>query len=348
MTTVPSTSVRRVRTPCAARVAQGPGGRMAVGVVGADRDHRQPRLDPVEQGAEAGVVAAVVGDLEHVDRAGVERNRLRLGVGGEQHREVVPAGEQDQRPAGWGRFRAEARRAARAAARGPRRRRPPGAQLAGPWLSSHRDGAGCPGARRAAGARAAHRRAWRPGGCRAALRCPPTWSDWSWLTTTAPRRSTPAARSLAREVVARAGRRRPGRRRRRPAGAGSRRPDRRRAPRSAARRSAPAARCRRPPPERERDQGQRRDDERGELARGGAGPCAAVSEPRRRRPSAAPRRAAARRRRRPSRSGASDDGPRAPGRRRPDRRGRDGRRPRPSSGARTRPRPGRCSRAAGR
>ena len=43
---------------------------MAVGVVLADRDHRQTGSDAVEQRAQPGVVAAVVGDLEDVDRTG--------------------------------------------------------------------------------------------------------------------------------------------------------------------------------------------------------------------------------------------------------------------------------------
>ena len=66
---------------------------MAERVVGADRDHRQAGLGAVEQAIETGVVAAMVGDLEDVDRAGVERDGLGLGVGGEQHREAAPAGD---------------------------------------------------------------------------------------------------------------------------------------------------------------------------------------------------------------------------------------------------------------
>src|SRR5580765_5261779 len=60
--------------------AQRSGRRVAEGVAGADRDHRQAWPRVVEQGAEAGVVAAVVGDLEDVDRPRIDRHRLALGV----------------------------------------------------------------------------------------------------------------------------------------------------------------------------------------------------------------------------------------------------------------------------
>ena len=70
---------------------------MAEGVVLADRDHGQPRAGAVEEVCEARVVAAMVGDLEDVDRPRVERDRLRLGVGSQQDREVVPAGDGDDR-----------------------------------------------------------------------------------------------------------------------------------------------------------------------------------------------------------------------------------------------------------
>lgn len=38
-----------------------------------------------------------MGDFEDVEGAGVDRHALRLGVGGEQHREVAPAGEDHKR-----------------------------------------------------------------------------------------------------------------------------------------------------------------------------------------------------------------------------------------------------------
>ncbi|HEY1853194.1 MAG TPA: hypothetical protein VGG40_01285, partial [Solirubrobacterales bacterium] len=69
---------------------------MAEGVVGADRDHRQPGPRAVKQSAEAGVGGAVVSDLEDVDRARVDRHRFGLGIGGQQDREAVPAGEDDE------------------------------------------------------------------------------------------------------------------------------------------------------------------------------------------------------------------------------------------------------------
>ena len=46
--------------------------------------------DRSSRAAEPGVRGPVVGDLEHVDRAGIHRHRLGLGVAGEQHREVPP------------------------------------------------------------------------------------------------------------------------------------------------------------------------------------------------------------------------------------------------------------------
>ena len=42
-----------------------------------------------------------MGDLEHVDRAGVDRDRLGLGIGREQHAEFAPTGEDDQGPFIW-------------------------------------------------------------------------------------------------------------------------------------------------------------------------------------------------------------------------------------------------------
>ena len=53
--------------PCQGR--ERAGGRVSVGVSLADRDHREPRPRAIEQRAEPGVVAAVMGDLEDVDRA---------------------------------------------------------------------------------------------------------------------------------------------------------------------------------------------------------------------------------------------------------------------------------------
>ena len=99
MTTAPSRSVRRVRHAVRGERRQRRRRRMPVGVVLADRDHRQPRRRPFEQAVEARVLAAVVGDLEHVDRTRVDRGRLGLGVGAEQHREAAPAGDGDQRQA---------------------------------------------------------------------------------------------------------------------------------------------------------------------------------------------------------------------------------------------------------
>jgi hypothetical protein len=64
-------------------------------VVGADGDQRQVRVGAIEEIVETGVGAAVMGDLEDVDRARVERDALGLRVRGQEHREAPPAGEGD-------------------------------------------------------------------------------------------------------------------------------------------------------------------------------------------------------------------------------------------------------------
>jgi hypothetical protein len=74
---------------------EGSGGRVAERVVGTDRDHREPWAGAIEEGAETGVVAAVVGDLEDVDRPRVQRDRFGLRVRGQKDREATPAGEGD-------------------------------------------------------------------------------------------------------------------------------------------------------------------------------------------------------------------------------------------------------------
>jgi hypothetical protein len=90
-------------------------GRVAEGVVLPDRDHRQAGGGAIEQAAQPGVITAVVRDLEHVHRARVDRNRLGLGVGGQQHPEAMPAREQDD---GFG-VRVLGRRAGEQLARRP-------------------------------------------------------------------------------------------------------------------------------------------------------------------------------------------------------------------------------------
>ena len=74
---------------------------MAEGVVGADGDNRQLWPSAVQQPAEAGVIAAVMGNLEHIDGTWVQRGCFRLGVGGQQHREAAPVGDQNDGKAVW-------------------------------------------------------------------------------------------------------------------------------------------------------------------------------------------------------------------------------------------------------
>ena len=80
---------------------EGLGGRVAVRVVGTDRDDRHGRSDHLEQGRGRRCPAAVVGDLEDVDpreAAGEEEGiDALLGVAGQQ--EAVPGGgpEEDDR-----------------------------------------------------------------------------------------------------------------------------------------------------------------------------------------------------------------------------------------------------------
>ena len=55
---------------------------MAVRVVRSDGDHRQTGTAAVEQRTEPGVVRAVMGHLQHLDRPWVDWHRLGLGVSG--------------------------------------------------------------------------------------------------------------------------------------------------------------------------------------------------------------------------------------------------------------------------
>ena len=64
--------------------------RMAVGVALADRDRRELRSQAARESREAGVVAAVVGDLQHLDAGSSSAGGdVGLGVGGEQQVEVA-------------------------------------------------------------------------------------------------------------------------------------------------------------------------------------------------------------------------------------------------------------------
>jgi hypothetical protein len=73
------------------------GGRVAIRVVGADRDHGESGSDAFEQRPEPSIVGTVVGDLEDVDRPRFEWRRFGLRVGGQEHREVVPTSADDER-----------------------------------------------------------------------------------------------------------------------------------------------------------------------------------------------------------------------------------------------------------
>ena len=87
--TVPSRSVRSDRGDRLLERRERRFRRMPVGVAAADLDRRDPRPEALQQRRQAGIGAAVVRDLEHVDRLERERRRdVALGVGAQQHREL--------------------------------------------------------------------------------------------------------------------------------------------------------------------------------------------------------------------------------------------------------------------
>ena len=113
--TVPSRSVRDARHRGAQR-GERVRRRMPVGVLAPDLDRGDLGLRAGEQRGQAGIVAAVVGDLEDVDVGELERVRdLGLRVGGQEDVEAPDARERDDRRGGWG-CRRRASRAAAAAA----------------------------------------------------------------------------------------------------------------------------------------------------------------------------------------------------------------------------------------
>ena len=67
-----------------------------IAVVGADLDHRQLGIQPAQQRADALVLAAVVGDLQHLHVGQVERRGdVALGVGGQEYVRAAVGGEHD-------------------------------------------------------------------------------------------------------------------------------------------------------------------------------------------------------------------------------------------------------------
>jgi hypothetical protein len=69
---------------------------MTEAVVLADGDHRDPGGCVLQKAVETLIRRAVMADLEHVHGAGVDRNRLRLGVAHQEHREVPPTRYHDE------------------------------------------------------------------------------------------------------------------------------------------------------------------------------------------------------------------------------------------------------------
>ena len=74
------------------------GGRVPVGVAASHFDDREPRAHALQQAREPVVVAAVVADLQDVDRTRVERRQdVGLGVGGQQQPDAAAAEAQYDR-----------------------------------------------------------------------------------------------------------------------------------------------------------------------------------------------------------------------------------------------------------
>ncbi len=188
----PSRSVRASGTPAAESAARVDGCGWPYGLPAPTEIDGEARVGALEQGGQAGVLAAVVGDLEEVERAGVERRRLGLGVAGEQGVEAMPAGEQRRSSAGSGRLPGGGRPAPAGGQRTASRRAPLRSVVPGVERRV-----------RAPAAAAIARRsrpapAWTTcavGIARRTAARPPAWSLWSWVMTTAARRSTPCAAS---------------------------------------------------------------------------------------------------------------------------------------------------------
>ena len=67
--TLPSRSVRTSAAPAADESTDGGRGRMAIDVVAPDLDRRQARSQALQERGQPRIGAAVVGDLEDVDRS---------------------------------------------------------------------------------------------------------------------------------------------------------------------------------------------------------------------------------------------------------------------------------------